>query len=55
MPVSRHRKDHKKKVNKYKTDAKIAKKRLQEQMMKEYFEKVQASQQLNKQENLDYF
>jgi len=51
MPVSRHRKDHKKKVNKYKADNKLARTRLKEKMMREYMEKIQSSQELKRQEN----
>ena len=51
MPVSKHRKDHKKKVNVYKKNVQIARDKLKEQMMREYMEKVQSNQEQKRQES----
>lgn len=50
MPVSKHRKNHKKKVGQYKKNVLIAREQLKERLMREYMEKVQNEQQLKRQE-----
>lgn len=48
MPKSRNRKDHKRKVNEYKRQNEITRKKVKEQAIKEYIEKIQMEQQTNK-------
>mgnify|MGYP001768623056 CR=1 FL=1 len=50
MPVSKHRKNHKKKVGQYKKNVLIAREQLKERLMREYMEKIQNEQQLKRQE-----
>lgn len=50
MPVSKHRKNHKKKVGQYKKKVLIAREQLKERLMREYMEKIQNEQQLKRQE-----
>ena len=44
MPKSKHGKNHKKKVAEYKKQIQVTNKRLKEQKMKEFFEKIQSLQ-----------
>lgn len=50
MPVSKHGKNHKKKVGQYKKNVLIAREQLKERLMREYMEKIQNEQQLKRQE-----
>ena len=51
MPVSKHGKNHKKRVSQYRKSILANKKKLKEQMMKEYMEKIQLQQEQKRQES----